>query len=85
MTCAISSTVTSGSGNGSYYLKVDSNAAVSGTDFLFDTSTVFLLGSYTSGESTFRGKIFDVQIQNSMLSDAQITTLHTNLKTKYGF
>ena len=85
ITVAVSSTVTSSHGNGSYYMKVDNNTALTGSDYLFDTNTLYIIGSNSDGASSFRGKIFDVQIQNSMLTDAQITTLHTNLRTKYGF
>ena len=83
ITVAVSSTVSSGHGNGSYYLKVDNNTALTGSDYLYDSSPIFIIGVNNEGMNSFRGKVFDIQIQNTMLSDAQITTLHNDLRMKY--
>jgi hypothetical protein len=81
----ISCSNSNGSGNGSYYIKVDNNTPFTGTDYLFANSSPVIIGMANDGSSSFRGKIFDIQIQNTLLSDSEIDTLHTNLRTKYTF
>jgi len=87
MTVAVSSTYFDAWTNrGSYSLKVDDNATTTSNNAtLFRSAQQFMLGSSENGTASFRGKVFDVQIQDTRLSDADVSTLHTTLRSKYGF
>ena len=70
-----------GYGNGS--IKVDNNPTVTRNDnFTANYLNGFILGgAYWS----FRGRIYYVKISDKKLTESELVTLHTNLRTAYGF
>jgi hypothetical protein len=86
LTLSIKSSVTSGHGSGNQYMKVDNNTAVSATTMLYDNGyNGFWLGCNYSANGSFKGRIYYTQLLPTQLTDAQVSTLHTNLRSIYGF
>ena len=86
LTVSIKSNVTSGNGTGSMYFKIDNTTAVSTTTSLYENNlNGFFLGVNSDASGSFKGRIYYAQILPTQLTDTEVSTLHTNLKSTYGF